>query len=160
LDFSRPRIEEIEGALARGETTIKINRDVQINGSALSGEKIIEINQSFLDEYKNLHSAAEYALAILPSYPNLGSMADARAMEPCPVRLERMLSTNYSGENILQWCGSIRHIEHLYMTHLATGSIRIPVMITVALRWLCVFGLVLPLGYLSAHAPSLTLYSL
>lgn len=151
FNFRGHLITEIEGALDRGETRIKVNGDVYINGGGSSGERTIEVNQGILEEYKKLHVSVGCAIAILRDYPNLDSIAHVRAMEPSLTRLETILSPDYPRNLIEGWCNSSRSIEKAYTTHLSAISIRIPSILTVILGWLCIFGLIVPLWYLSAH---------
>ena len=128
-----------------------------MGGSSSGSDRALDVNKEILDNYKRLRSLVEPTGTVLQQQANLSKVQDLQHIEPAIARIVSILPPDqHAVLNALieNWRNIIRSIEKANEVHVRAAVIRVPGIVTGILGWLCIFGLVLPLGYLSAYEPN------
>jgi hypothetical protein len=152
IRFADVRIGEIEAALNRGETRLQVTQEVSFWGGSRSGSPwTVDLSKEALQEYRDLRASASPRIALLQKYRSLATVQDALAADGDLAALHAQLPATVAQGAIPDLRASIDQIVITNGEHRRIASIAVPATFVTILGWLCVFGLVGPLGFLSAY---------
>lgn len=152
-EFAHRRIAEIQAALERGEAQLQVNQEIRFWGGTSSGSPwTIEVDDRLLANYEHLRRIAEPTISELQLHRSLATVQDARLVDAAIVKLQGALPSEGADGVITKLQKSIRAIEAANDVHLGRASVLIPAIFAAILGWLCTFGLIVPLAFLSAYA--------
>lgn len=148
----RERIHEVDSALKKKATVIHIKEDRTFwGGSSSSGSTYPkQISQELLKEYKDNQSHLSIIKEKIEPHSKLFSYEHAVKLDEGIKSLKTLLPENVYNQ-IANTTIPLPLLEEHLKDHLKVSSIRLPLIMTVILFWLSIFGLIVPLCYLSAH---------
>jgi hypothetical protein len=150
--FADDRIREIENALDLQQTQLLVTREISFWGSNSSGSGwSIDINKEILSNYQKYRSLVNPTLSLLALHTEPQNVKDVATVEKTLVELRKILPNECF--NLIESLQNIDiAVSNANVYHRRIASVRIIATVAAIQAWLCIFGLVVPLAYLSAYA--------
>ena len=150
--FLNQRIMELEAALSRGQDEITVTEELFFFGPNQSGpERTMKVNNELLEKYKQMLPFAEKATIEYEALMKLDSVIDVQNWETTICEIEAGLPSECLTEYNPWWRISIKEIKQANEKHRLNTSVKTSAFVSFILSWLCIFGLVMPLCYLTAY---------
>lgn len=149
--FADQRIQALKTALVEKKGEITVSEELEFWGSRRAGKRwLFDVSKENLDRYIQRRQLVEPTIVVLKPLTMLRSCEDLQLIEQAIARLVAMLPVELhsSFEN---WRSLMQTVDNANEFHLRNVDIKVPTSVTIILGWLCVFGLVAPLAYLSAY---------
>jgi hypothetical protein len=149
--FADQRIPELRTAVEQGLTSLQVTYEVSFTGGSRSGTAwSVPVDSQTIAKYESLKSWVDVAEEVFKEVGRIESLEDALRLQPRLIALRDSLpADDRQGAD-----GLVRQIDGLVDRHARlkrVASVKVPLGLTAILTWLCIWGLLVPLGFLSAH---------
>jgi len=150
--FAERRVRELTEAREQGKASLPVTQELSFWGGETAGSPWpLSTDDTVLNKYRFLLEYVEPAIEQLQTHAGMPSMPAAAALSDALRKLETTLPHDLQGP-----MGELhRRLDELTeadAAHQRVASVRVPAVVTAILAWLSIFGTIVPLAYLSAHA--------
>jgi hypothetical protein len=150
--FNRKHIADARSYLDDGLKGLPVDSIVDFWGGGWSGaRREIEISEGYIERQKTFLAHADQLIAAVDPHLSAATPEEILAAFRVIAALKKTLPEELHEEIDKSLPAAQIGIERALGEHAATTSIRTPGMIVGTMAWLCLFCLIVPLGYLSAQ---------